>query len=56
MTLGPLADGLRVVADGLKPGERVVVNGLQRARPGARVRASEVAMAGGPTNVVAANR
>jgi multidrug efflux system membrane fusion protein len=56
VTLGPLADGLRVVADGLKPGERVVVNGLQRARPGSRVRASEVAMAGGPTNVVAANR
>jgi RND family efflux transporter MFP subunit len=28
------ADGLRVVKDGLSAGERVVVNGLQRARPG----------------------
>ncbi len=32
---GPLQDdGLRVIADGLKPGESIVVNGLQRARPG----------------------
>jgi RND family efflux transporter MFP subunit len=32
--LGDLHDGLRVVASGLKAGERVVVNGLQRVRPG----------------------
>ncbi|WP_051661391.1 efflux RND transporter periplasmic adaptor subunit [Bosea sp. 117] len=32
--LGPPAEGLRVVARGLKEGERVVVNGLQRVRPG----------------------
>lgn len=32
--LGNLADGLRIVSDGLKPGEKIVVNGLQRARPG----------------------
>lgn len=32
---GPLQEGaLRVIADGLKPGESIVVNGLQRARPG----------------------
>jgi RND family efflux transporter MFP subunit len=32
---GPLQDdGLRVVSEGLKPGEWIVVNGLQRARPG----------------------
>jgi len=32
---GPLQDdGLRVISDGLKSGELVVVNGLQRARPG----------------------
>jgi len=36
--LGPLADdGLRVVKRGLEAGEWVVVNGLQRARPGATV-------------------
>jgi multidrug efflux system membrane fusion protein len=31
--LGGLHEGLRVVASGLKPGERVIVNGLMRARP-----------------------
>jgi multidrug efflux pump subunit AcrA (membrane-fusion protein) len=35
--LASLQDGLQVVADGLKPGERVIVNGLQRVRPGATV-------------------
>jgi RND family efflux transporter MFP subunit len=38
--LGRLVDGYRVVASGLKPGERVVVNGLQRVRPGMRVTAT----------------
>ncbi|CAA0087213.1 Efflux pump periplasmic linker BepF [Starkeya nomas] len=32
--LGPPSEGLRVVLDGLKEGERIVVNGLQRVRPG----------------------
>lgn len=35
--LGRLVDGLRVVRDGLKAGETVIVNGLQRVRPGAPV-------------------
>jgi multidrug efflux system membrane fusion protein len=35
--LGAPANGLRIVAKGLKPGERIVVNGLQRVRPGAVV-------------------
>ncbi|MQW85760.1 efflux RND transporter periplasmic adaptor subunit [Sinorhizobium saheli] len=34
VTLGPIADGLRIVESGLKPGESIVVNGLQRVRPG----------------------
>ena len=38
VTLGPIVDGLRVVRSGLKAGEPVVVNGLQRVRPGAQVR------------------
>ncbi|QIB36401.1 efflux RND transporter periplasmic adaptor subunit [Ancylobacter pratisalsi] len=33
--LGSQVEGLRVVTSGLKEGERVVVNGLQRVRPGA---------------------
>lgn len=41
VTLGPVVDGLRVVADGLKPGERIIVNGLQRVRPGAAVAPQE---------------
>ena len=32
--LGSLHDGLRVVDDGLKSGERVIVNGLQLVQPG----------------------
>ena len=35
--LGILTDGLRVIESGLKPGEAVIVNGIQRARPGAKV-------------------
>lgn len=32
--LGPTVDGLRVIRSGLAPNDRVIVNGLQRARPG----------------------
>lgn len=42
--LGPVIDGLRVVREGLKPGEKIVVNGLQRVRPGAPVTAQMVPM------------
>jgi RND family efflux transporter MFP subunit len=35
--LGLLQDSLREITDGLKPGERVIVNGLQLVRPGATV-------------------
>lgn len=37
VTLGPVIDGLRVVAAGLQADDRVVVSGLMRARPGAKV-------------------
>lgn len=43
--LGRLVDGLRVVPSGLKPGERVVINGLQRVRPGMKVAATPAPMA-----------
>jgi len=42
--VGRLADGLRIVERGLKPGEVIVVNGLQRARPGAPVTPQTVSM------------
>ena len=35
--LGPLDDGLRVVRTGLKPEDRVIIDGIQRARIGAKV-------------------
>jgi RND family efflux transporter MFP subunit len=35
--LGAVHDGLRAITDGLKPGERVIVNGLQQVRPGITV-------------------
>lgn len=41
---GPIVDGLRVVRDGVKPGERIIVNGLQRVRPGMVVKPKIVPM------------
>jgi len=35
--LGPLDEGLRVIREGLKPEDRVIVDGIQRARIGAKV-------------------
>jgi RND family efflux transporter MFP subunit len=35
--LGPLIDGKRIVRSGLAAGEKIVVNGLQRVRPGSPV-------------------
>jgi multidrug efflux pump subunit AcrA (membrane-fusion protein) len=35
--LGPLDEGLRVVHTGLKPDDRVIIDGIQRARVGAKV-------------------
>ena len=46
VTLGPIVDGLRVVRQGLNEGDLVVVNGLQRVRPGVPVDAKVVAMGG----------
>ncbi|MDC6178749.1 efflux RND transporter periplasmic adaptor subunit, partial [Ralstonia solanacearum] len=44
VTLGASVDGLRVVKAGLKVGERIVVNGLQRVRPGDPVTPNAVTM------------
>jgi RND family efflux transporter MFP subunit len=37
VTLGPLDDGLRVIREGLKAEDKVIVDGIQRARVGAKV-------------------
>jgi RND family efflux transporter MFP subunit len=42
--MGPLIDGLRVIAKGLRPDDRIIVDGIQQVRPGARVRPEQVAM------------
>jgi len=58
VTLGGTVEGKRIVKDGLRPGDRVIVNGLQRVRPGMPVDpATEAAAATTPaaaTLVVAA--
>jgi membrane fusion protein, multidrug efflux system len=46
VTLGVFVDGLRLVTNGLTPGERIVVNGLQRVRPGALLAPKLVSMTG----------
>ena len=35
--LGPIVEGLRVIRSGLAPADRIVIDGLQRARPGQKV-------------------
>jgi multidrug efflux system membrane fusion protein len=45
VSLGAAHEGLRVVTSGLKSGERIVVNGLQRVRPGATLAPEPVPMA-----------
>jgi RND family efflux transporter MFP subunit len=59
--LGALHDGLREITDGVKPGERVIVNGLQQVRPGLTVEpnlidmpASEARRPSGPTRLAKA--
>jgi multidrug efflux system membrane fusion protein len=55
VAIGRLFDGLRTVDSGLKPGERVVINGLMRVRPGMKVAATNAAMvAESPTPAPAA--
>ena len=44
VTLGATVDGLRIVTSGLSANERIVVNGLQRVRPGALVAPESVSM------------
>ena len=44
VVLGPTVDGLRIVRSGVRAGEKIVVNGLQRVQPGAPVNAQMVAM------------
>ena len=42
--LGDMSGDLRVVTEGLKAGDKIIVEGLQRVRPGAEVKPETVAM------------
>lgn len=53
--LGPDVNGKRIIRDGLKPGEQVVVNGLQRIRPGIPVK-PETAVAANSSDIRTAQR
>jgi RND family efflux transporter MFP subunit len=56
VTIGRMADGLRVVTSGLTPGEDVVINGLLRVRPGMKVAAKRAAMTRDSATLVSAAR
>jgi multidrug efflux system membrane fusion protein len=43
--VGRLVDGMRIVTAGLKGGDRIVINGLQRVRPGMKVAPTVAPMA-----------
>ncbi|MCO3909396.1 multidrug efflux RND transporter periplasmic adaptor subunit MexE, partial [Pseudomonas aeruginosa] len=47
--MGPKLEGLRIVRSGLSKGDRIVVNGLQRVRPGMQVDPQKVEMASADT-------
>ncbi len=46
--IGSLIDGLRVIRGGLTPADRVIVAGVQRARPGLKVEVQQQAIAATP--------
>jgi RND family efflux transporter MFP subunit len=48
VTLGQLSDGLRVIKDGLSPDDRIIVNGMMRARAGVKVTPEEEKPAAAP--------
>jgi len=45
VTLGPVVEDQRVITSGLDPDDRVIVNGLMRARPGVKVSPQEATAA-----------
>jgi RND family efflux transporter MFP subunit len=57
ISLGPVVDGLRVITQGLTPDDNVIINGLMRARPGAKVtpQQSNTASASTPRPQIDAN-
>jgi RND family efflux transporter MFP subunit len=54
--LGTVVDGKRVVREGLQPGETIIVNGLQRVRPGMTVAPEPQAVAAVAPNTPATGK
>lgn len=54
--LGPAIDGRRIVRSGLEAGDKIIVNGLQRARPGQPVTPQEEVAAAPPAGAQTAQR
>jgi RND family efflux transporter MFP subunit len=48
---GRLMGGLRVIREGLTPQDRIVISGVQRARPGRKVTAKEGVVSAFPTGI-----
>lgn len=44
VTLGGMEDGLRIITEGLQPGEKIIVNGLAKLRPNAEIKPMPVDM------------
>jgi multidrug efflux system membrane fusion protein len=48
ITLGHLFDGMRAIEEGVTTQDRIVINGLQRAMPGSKVKPEEVVLPNEP--------
>jgi len=53
VTLGPVVEDLRVIASGLLPDDRVIVNGLMRARTGVKVQPQLTTASASPVPFIA---
>ena len=51
LEVGQLIDGMREIRAGLAPTDRVIISGVQRARPGARVDAKPAPMSAFPSGI-----
>ncbi|MEP7246050.1 MAG: efflux RND transporter periplasmic adaptor subunit, partial [Gammaproteobacteria bacterium] len=49
--VGRLIDDMRVVRSGLAPTDRVIISGVQRARPGRKVKAEDAQMSAFPSGI-----
>jgi membrane fusion protein, multidrug efflux system len=49
VAVGGLYEGMRVIEKGLSPGDRIIVSGMQRAKPNDLVKINSIAMTGEPS-------